>query len=441
MWPFPKKQESIQKKAATITDIVWPLPENSFMEHVFGTAPLTNAKAMEFYRTNSTVATAVDKIATKVEEIVPVLKTPDNEFIDQHAVLELLQTPNFFDTWKEFMGQYCRNYLLTHDGYFSMLGNVDRPPLEIYAVKPQNIFTTQAKDLLPAAYNVVEGPAPGNYIRSEEPGIRRARYLSGNMREIYHTMGFSSRGTNLQGDSPLEAAALEAKQQIKGRIHNLAVLDNGGRLSLVFSFKDEEGISDELHKDRVKWINEDLGGSANAGKIAILSGGVAEVQEVGKSNKDMDYAELDKVASEAIYKRYEVPLPLVSTDASTYNNVKEALFDFYENTVLPTYSTLAAGLTKSLLPRYDNLPPGTVLTFDPESINVIIRQKIRELIDRKKIGIETIDELRAMLPNRDPLSEGGDILYQAANLVPVGKDPLSIDSMTPEQFASAQEDD
>lgn len=426
------KKPNISQKSQT-SEVVWPIPEGSFIEYALGAGGrLSSSKAMGFYRTNSTVATAVDKIAGKFEQIKPVLVKRNGDIINDHPVLDLLQQPNPFDTWQEFAGKLSRHYLITADSHLSLLGNVNREPLEVYALKPQNVNTVQAVDYFPAAYTVSTGPGRGNYVRTEAK--RKIRYIDGTMREMYHIMGFSSRDDELSGDSKLEAAALETKQQIKGRLHNLSLLENGGRLSLIVSFNEPDGIDDDTHRERVKRLNEDLGGSSNAGKIAVISGEEVSIKEAGINNKDMDFAELDKVASQSIYMRYEIPLPLVTTDASSYNNVENALLDFYENTVLPHADTLFAGLSKVLLPRFgiDDM----TLSYDPESINTLIRQKLKEIKERREINIETINELRALLPHRESLEKGADVLYQPATLVPVGEDLFTDDNMTPEELAA-----
>lgn len=438
--PF-KRQEPIQVKTQT-TEVIWPLPDGSFLEYALGLGGRVSAtQAMQFYRTNSTIATAVDKIATKIEQITPVLETRDGKFIDDHEVLDLLRNPNPFDTWNEFIGKFARHYLLKHDAYISLLGNIQRPPLELYAVKPQNVSPMQSIDYFPASYNITVGPGRGHYMRVEKG--RKIRFLDGNMREFYHLMGFSSRSDDIQGDSPLEAAALEARQQIKGRVHNLSLLEQGGRLSLIVAFKDPDGIDDDEHQLRKRRINEDLAGETNAGKIAVVSAADVKMQEVGVNPKDMDYVELDTVASQAIYLRYNIPLPLVSTKATTFNNIRNALFDFYENTVLPETDTLFLGLSKVILPRYkiDDMK----LSYDPESINILIRQKLEEIKLRKEINIETANELRSLLPGREPLSEGADVVYQPATLAPMGQDLFTDDNFTPEdlerQLALDKDDD
>jgi HK97 family phage portal protein len=426
---FRKQRIPVEKKSS---EIVWPIPQGSFLEYAFGEyGRLSDQKAMGFYRTNSTVATAVDKIARKVEQIEPVLEKTDGTLITEHAILDLINDPNPFDTRQEFIGKLVRSYLITADSYLSMFGNTERPPLELYVLKPQNVSNVQGVDYFPASYYVTVGPGVGNYLRVSQK--KAVRYIDQNFKELYHIMGFSSRADELSGDSPLEAAALETRQQIEGRTHNLKLLKNGGRLSLIVAFNDEDGIDGDEHLERKKRVNEELGGSENAGGIAVISGSEVTLKEAGINNKDMDYAELDKVASEAIYLRYEIPLPLVSTDASTYNNVENALLDFYENTILPTTDTVYAGLSKALMHRFkiDDMR----LTYNPESIKVLMRQQIRELVDRRKLNIETINELRALLPNRESLGNEADILYQPATMVPISEDLFTDDNMTPEQLA------
>lgn len=392
---------------------------------------LTHSAAMRFYQTNSTVATAVDKIASKVEQINPVLKSiSDNNIINNHPVLDLLYNPNPFDDWKEFVGKLARHYLLTHDSHVSIYGNPQSTPLELYALKPQNVMVNQAPDSFPASYQVSVGPGIGFYNRVEDN--RSARFINEQFKELYHLMGFSSRPDELMADSPLEAAAMETRQQIKGKLHNMSLLDNGGRLSLVVAFKDSDGIDDDEHQQRKKRINEDLGGSSNAGKIAVISGSEVSLKEVGISNKDMDFVELDNIASKAIYLRYEIPLPLVSTDATTYNNYQTAVLDLYENTVLPLTETLFSGLTRALLPRYGL--EGYYISYDPESIKVLMRQMLIELETRRKINIETINELRMLLPSRESI-DGGESLYQAATMVPVGEDQFTGDETDTEELA------
>lgn len=414
---------------STVTTV--PIAPGSFLEFALtGSGRISAQQAMQFYRDNSSIATAVDWIADSFEQIKPILETKDSKgvisYSDDHEVIKLLKHPNGFQTWQEFGGMLSRHYLLKHDSYITALGNVNRSPIEIHAVKPLNVSTVEdTRDGFPGSYIVPYGPGKGTYGRNESLK-RGARFYDGPLKELYHIMGFSSRANNIEGDSPLEAAALEAKQQIEGRVHNLKMLRNGGRLSLLVSFK-EERLDDDEHKERVKRINEGWSGPENAGKIAVVSGAEMDVKELGKTAKDMDYAKLDQAAAFAIYMRYKIPLPLVSLKASTFNNIKIGIGLLYDQAVLPTTDIVFAGLSKFLLPRYALDPATTRITYNPDSITALMERRLDELEKRKKINIETPNELRAFLPNREPV-DGGDTLYQAANLVPIGQDLFTDDN-------------
>lgn len=412
--PFKKKQPVKVETKSSSVEI--PLSGSSWLAQVLTGDKITASKAMNFYRQNSAVATAVDMIAEIIEQINPVL-TVDDRIIDDSPVLDLLKNPNGFETWSDFIGKLSRHYLLTHDSHLAAVGNVRSAPVELWALKPTQISVIEAADTYPKSYLVTEGPVMGNFVRSKSR--REFKYLDGNLKEIYHIKGFSSRRNETSADSPLEAAALEARQYIQGKKHNLALLDNGGRLSLIVTFKDA-GLNDDELKERSQLIKEKIAGAEKAGGIATISGTEMQIDEVGTSNKDMDYAELERMASNAIYLRYKIPLPLVTLDASTFNNVENAVVFLYETTALPHADFLFASLSKFLLPRFGIDPSEAKITYNPESIKPIMSRRIDELKKRRDINIETINELRSLLPNREPV-DGGDSIYQNASLIPVGE--------------------
>jgi HK97 family phage portal protein len=419
---FPSILKNIipsRKKSSGVTSHrIFPIQPGSFLEQLFSDQEaISFHQAMKYYQHNSSIATAVNKIAVACEQISPVLKNPDGSIEYKHDCLLKIKSPNFFETYKEFIGQLIRHYLLTNNSFVSLIGNISSPPLQLYAVKPQNVNIYQDRlDGYPNYYNIsTVSPGRGKYNREENR--MRVRYLDGNLLELYHIMGFSAKDINTQGDSPLEAIALEIKQQIAGKTHNVSLLNQGGRLSLVVTFKGESPSEQEF-EEREQRIYETFSGSNNAGKIAVLAGEDVSISEFGKTNKDMDFVNLDEMAKNVIFLKFGVPLPLVSLDASTYNNIELATFDFFENTVLPVFSTVMDGLSKVLMPRYKLDYPDYKLTYDNTSIPVIMRQMLNEIELRKKINIESINELRDTIGKNDV--EGGETIYQPATLVPLG---------------------
>lgn len=417
------KVKAQEKSASSVV-----IPAGSFLGFSLLGGKITATKALRFYQKNSSVATAVDLIAEAFQQIVPVLQGPDGKFVRDHPVIKLLNQPNGLQAWESFAGQLSRHYLLTANSHTSGLGGVRRPPLELYAVKPQLVQPTEdSRDLFPATYRVVKGAGRGFYERNEKlkEGVR---FYDGDLKEIFHIMGFSSTDSNIQGDSPLQAITLEIKQQIEGRTHNLKMIENGGRLSLIVSFKDPDGIEPDEHKERKKRINEDLSGSNNAGGIAVISAADTSINEVGKSNKDMDYSTLDQMASNIVFLRYKIPLPLVTNDASTFNNMQTAIGLLFSQAVLPHAKTMFGGLSKFLLPRYGLDPSDWQITFDPLSIPAIKAATLDDIAKRKTINVETTNELRTEM-GKEPISEGGDVIWQPANLVEQGTDLFTDDHL------------
>ena len=437
LWGWWEKSDPMptEKKSAGSVEI--PIQRGSLLDMIYGGGRMSPGAAMDFYRSCSSVAIAVDMIADEIEHIQPVIQDSSGKFTADHQLLQLLRSPNGFDNWSGFIGATARHYLLTRECFFYGGGAVTRPPLEMFAVKPQTISTIEnAADRYPQSFMVTEGRANGSYVRAER--ARKVNYFDGNLRELFRVHGFSSRTDETRADSPLEAVALEARQQIKGRVHNLALLENGGRLSLIVQFKDS--LSEDELIARRDAINGALGGASKAGRIAVTSSQDMEIHEAGTTNKDMDYAILDQVAREALFLRYKIPLPLVSQDASTDNNMEHAVYHLYDRAVLPLVEVLFDGLGRFLLPRYGLDPSKFKITYNPEAIGALQERRIAMLLERKKLEVETINELRSMLPNREPI-DGGDTLYQAATQVPVGTDLYTDDNVDDATNASRAKTD
>jgi HK97 family phage portal protein len=416
---FKKKSSSSIKASGEV--LVNNIDSNSFLFYALaGGSKLTPFQTASFYQNSSAVATAIDMIADEIEQIEPYLIDSKGDMTNDSEVIKLIKNPNPLDDRRSFIGKLARDWLLNHNSFVFAVGNTRRLPLELWSIKPQLVNPMESHDLYTKYYTVTEGLGARNYNR-EEIG-KQWRYIGNNLSELYHIMGYSSSRNSIWGDSPLQAAALEVRQQLSGKKHNLALLNNGGRLSLIAIFKDT--LDNKQHKDRKAKLNDELGGSANAGKIAIISSEDLELKEVGVNNKDMDYANLDAMAEAAIYKRYKIPLPLVTTEASTYNNVENAKFDLYDRTVLPTFQILMDGLSQLILPRVGINPEDQKLTFNPEQISALKGRMLNELKIRKEINVETPNELRQFLPGRKDI-EGGDSVYVPATLVPLGEDMMS----------------
>lgn len=428
------KALSLERKGFTSYYNMGDVGRGSLFELVVGLGGrMTARRAATLYRQSSAVATAVDMIADEMEQIKPVLLFEDDRMEESHPILDLLEQPNPFEYRQQFIGRIARDWLLNHDSFMAAAGNFNREPIAVYAIDAQCIAEQEGDDRYAELYHVTDGIMAGIYNRRTF-GRQRARFLDTNLKELYHIRGHSSRVQQILSDSPLEAIALEARQQILGRHHNLRLLENGGRLSLVAIFKDT--LDEPEHQERRQALNEQLGGADNAGKIAVISADDMELEEVGANNKDMDYANLDAMASQAVYLRYKVPLPLVTTVASTFDNMENSVFHFYDRAVCPNYTRVMAGVARFLMPRFGLDPAKVRIWYNPENITALRMRMMEELEKRRSVGVETIDELRTLLPNRDKV-DGGDKVLVPSTLVPLDEISLNVgpDGETPEEAA------
>lgn len=414
-----------KKKKKLNTKSFFNIQGGSFADQIFFGGHVSASKTASFYRQSSAVATAIDMIAREIEQIRPFVKLKDGTLSDTAPVLDLLDNPNEFEDYREFIGQLARNYMLNHDAYIYAEGSTNRPPFSLFVVNNQNVSVTEhGGDRYPELFHLSTGFGSGQYQRTE--ANNKYKFYDGEFKEVYQIHGYSSRTSNCEADSPLEAAALEARQQILGRNHNLKIIENGGRLSMAVIYKPETQPSPEEFDEFKKNVMRQYSGSENAGKIAIHAASDMEIKELGMNNKDMDFSSLDDVSKQSIYMRYGIPLPLVSTDGQTFNNFDRAIEDLYDRAVLPYTEILFSGLTKLLKSRYKD--QFEAITYNPETIGAIKGRMLDELKLRKELGIETTNELREFLPNREDI-EGGDLLYQPATLIPAGTDFTSEDKL------------
>lgn len=430
---FRKEEKSYDYHVGYVT-------RGSFEEFVLGSGhdKMTPAHAMRLYQQSEVLSWAVDKVAREVEQIQPKILGPDGQYNDDHEVLEKLRQPNGYEDRKTFIGQIARHYLLTHDSTMYGAGSVRSAPAEIFSVKPQHYTVQCGEDRYPSIFHITNGPARGVYRKQRLDG--KYRFFDGRLREVYKITDFSSASDNEMADSPLLALRQDIRQQIAGTMHNLRLLENGGRLSLVATVKGNVGP--DQRREIVQSLREQFGGANNAGKIAVTFGNEIDgidYDELGQSNKDMDFANLNVVSKEAVARRYEIPLPLISNDASTYNNMSTAVEMFYHNSVIPTFDKIYGGLGRFLLPRYGLDPAQYQITYNPEDIPALRRQHLEELQIKHGMGALTTNEIRDQISYE--AVENGDSILVPATMVPLGTDTFTeIDIADPEATARGMVD-
>jgi len=376
----------------------------------------TAASALALYESSTAVSIPINMIADAFASITPVLEI-DGSFETKHPILDLLNIPSPYYTKELFFEALAKDYLITGEEVIIAIGGVNRPPLELQPISPSNLSVNEGTGGISQSMIISGNTMPGQYnlitIKS------KARYLQGNLKELKQTRNFSPRHNSLlRGMSPLRSASAEARQHIKGNAHNVALLENGGKLSLVFNIEDD--LSVDEFKAAEAAIHTKYGGSTKAGSIGVTSGGKLDIQELGTSNKDMDFVNMQQMAQRAVALQYKVPLPLVTTDASTFNNYAAAKLALYDDAVLPLADRLFSGLSQLLVPRYGLDVTKVKITYNPDKITALESRRNENLKLRKELNIESLNELRAMVGREDV--EGGDEVYISSSMMPIATD-------------------
>lgn len=390
---------------------------------IFGVQGFVNpAEAMSLYRKSTVVSVPINYIGDAFSCLEPVLKQGDKK-ITNHPVLDLLRAPSPHFTKELFLQTLGKNYLIAGETGVVAIGNVRSSPVQLEPESPVDLTPVEGRGGHPRSWIVSGNGLVGEYVFSTTRN--RGRYLNGTLLELRHIRNYSTRnGAKLRGESSLVAASAEARQHILGNTHNKSLLEKGGRVSLIFHF--EEDMSPDDFEETKRKVREQYAGAEAAGTIGVTSGGKLNINEIGINNKDMDFANLQVLAKQAVAMQYKIPLPLITTDASSFNNYALAKLALYDDAVLPLADVIFGGLSELLLPRFGLDPAKFMISYDEDMIPAIRTRRNEELKLRKELNIESDNELRPLL-GREPY-EGGDAILKPANLIPAGVDLFTDDN-------------
>jgi hypothetical protein len=137
----------------------------------------------------------------------------------------------------------------------------------------------------------------------------------------------------------------------------------------------------------------------------------------------MDYINMMDRITKQCYNKLNIPLPLVEAKSMTMNNYAEAKLVLYDLNILPFATMIAKEESTLLMRRYDKTGDYE-LSYDPKEIKAL--QLLRD--ERNKVKLDskvlTVNESRALFELDE--TEGGDVIYQPLNLVPLGFSPVEV---------------
>jgi len=415
---FRKQQQVIPvKKSHSIGQgVVLP---SGFLVDGFSQRIITPQRALWYYDIASPLATAVDLINDEFKTLEIALSTNGDVTLDA-PILEFLQKPNDDMTIEDFLETMGIYFLVTNEVYIIAEGaNVNRPPTELILVSPEIVDVQRSRtDTFIDKIEVHKhNQAKETFLRDET----QFRFFNRDgTAEIWQIKGFNTRHTG-RGKSKLSSIQYELDQYIEASVHNLSLLRKGLKPSGAFSMEDQ--LPDDQFERLKEQIDNFYSGSANAGQSLVLDNGL-EFSEMSINPKDMDFAELKKSVTTAIFNRYKVPLPLVNPDKMTLANMDSAKLNLYDNAVLPFAQRMFAELTAFLRPRFKLTDKQTIVPF-MDSITALQTRRNEELKTKEALNVLTINEIRTEI-GEEKIAEGGDIVYIPSNVVPAGTAPPEI---------------
>ena len=200
------------------------------------------------------------------------------------------------------------------------------------------------------------------------------------------------------------------------------MIKNGCKPSLAMIIE-----QDNITQDQVSSFQDTLrsiAGAENSGKPVAIVGKV-KIEKFSESIRDMDFDRLKVVTTNKIAQVLKIPLPLISENSMTYSNFSQAQLALYDNCVLPIAKKVISFLNNRLLPILGEI--NYKLTIDESSVSALELRKIELANSYSKTNAMTINEVRTML-GYEALADGGDVIYQPQNMVPIGKDGYTIDN-------------
>jgi HK97 family phage portal protein len=236
------------------------------------------------------------------------------------------------------------------------------------------------------------------------------------MNELVPILGNEAIDRPFRGQSPVAHLLYSVQQNVEGKRHNTSLLKNGLRLTGgVMPTEDAKRFSTQAVRD-IQTAFQAMRGSGTAGGTLVMPERVEKL-DLAISNREMDYVELLREARDTVYAFYNIPLPLVSNDASTFNNFTTAQTAFYDGAVFPVFEDIADALGSALIVRFPELE-GQSISYNENTIKALRGRNLERMKRARETNALTTNEIREMA-GYDPVDDGEDVLAPST-LVPVG---------------------
>ncbi|CAN5261781.1 phage portal protein [soil metagenome] len=417
MWPFRRKDGNLPISTKSASFLFGASAYRGTLNRA-----AFDQLALEGYAANPIVNACINKISASIASVEPHLyrRGKDGKLtkVETHALLDLIESPNPTQSGKEFM-RYLVSYYLTGGNAYIYGNGIDpsrskpTPPTELQLLNPGKVKVVPGKTIYPLGYEYKPDPNTTQLFPVEQIGGNSAimQFKTFNPLDQWYGM------------APMMAAAFGIDIHNGGQKWNKRLLDNDARPSGAVVVKDQEGKPTTLTEDQYtrlkEQIDEQMSGSANAGKPLLLEGGL-EWQAMSMTSKDIDFLKGKDSSARDIGLVFGVPSQLLQIPGdSTFANYEQANLSYWQDTVIPLLCWFLEGLNRWLTPLFgDDL----YLWYDEESITALEPRRKEKAERINASQTMTINEKRRAM-GMDDLPNGiGDALVLDGRGIMLGMD-------------------
>jgi HK97 family phage portal protein len=334
-----------------------------------------------------------DAIFRRMSNLPMVRKAVEIEEILEHPMLDLFARVNPFTNRSDLFEITDLHQELTGNAYWYVLKDTMGVPAELWTMIPDRVTIVPDSVKFIARYDYRNGADKAPFDPEEV-----VHFKWPNPKDPYYGM------------SPLAAVADVYNINQNMNTYENAMFSNNARPEGFFTTEQE---IDPITYERLSAeLMETWAGIRNSGKTGLLSHGL-DFKQVNFSPREMGFLQGRKWTKEEIWNAYNVPTGLMDQNANRAN-AEAAQFVYMKYGIEPRTRRMEEKINEKLTPMYDER---LFIAFE----DVVPEDKdfqLREDAALFGIGGKSQNEIR-LDRGRDEF-EGGNILYAAYGLTPVG---------------------
>lgn len=359
----------------------------------------------QYQRVMYSVISAIAEDSAKIE-FTAVRKGKGKDMpVKTHPFLDLMEHPNPDQSQFQFLELHFTYLKLAGEVYWYMVRNKGtKAPQELYIIRPDLMEVVVSKD------NNPRGLVTG-YLLYKPDGEK----IPFDKEEILH-FKMPNPSNPYYGLGTIQAAMTYIQTEQYASDWTKNSLYNSGRPSGIVNIKGT--IDDEQFKSIKQQFKDEYGGTTNAGKTLFLKGTDGmDFQKLGMELGELALKELKDMTRDDIMMMFRVSKTMLGiSEGVNLNNAREGRAMFKESIVLAEWDRLVDHLNAFILPDFGT--DGIKIEYEHPDL-----QSGTDKVAEWTAGLNkwlTINDVRKER-NLQPIP-GGDVIYQAINLVPLTKE-------------------